>query len=135
MKDNRSGKYSVREVPAEYKDETDLLRDQLAEAVAEADDDILMKYLEGECLNEQDLQTALRQALQQNLVIPVLCGSACKNIGIVNVLNFIADSLPSPEVVTDKAALVFKTLADPYVGKMSFFRVYGGKFSAETMIY
>jgi len=133
--DNRSGKFSVREVPAEYKDETDFLRDQLSEAVAEADDEILIKYLEGEGLNEEDLQTALREALKQNLVIPVLCGSASKNIGIANVLNFLANSLPSPEVVADKAALVFKTLADPYVGKMSFFRVYGGMFSAETMVY
>jgi len=133
--DNRSGKFSIREIPPEYKDETDLLRDQLAEAVAEADDDILMKYLDGESLNDEDLQTALREAMKQNLVIPVLCGSAYKNIGIANVLNFLEDSLPSPEVLADKVALVFKTLADPYVGKMSFFRVYGGKFSAETMVF
>ena len=133
--DNRSGRFTVSEVPEEYNDEVDLLRDQLAETVAEADDEILMKYLEGEGLNEEDMQTALREAVKKNLVIPVLCGSACKNIGIANVLNFLVDSLPAPEVIAEKAALVFKTLADPYVGKMSFFRVYGGKFSAETMAY
>ncbi|KUO75569.1 MAG: elongation factor G [Desulfosporosinus sp. BRH_c37] len=132
---NGSGKFSVKEVPTEYEVEAELLRDQLAEAVAEADDDILAKYLEGERLDEEDLQTALRLALKQNLVIPVLCGSAYKNIGVTNIMDFIAKFIPTPEVVPEKAALVFKTLADPYVGKMSFFRVYGGKFVAETMIY
>ena len=132
---NGSGKFSVKEVSAQYQAETDLLRDQLAEAVAEADDVILMKYLEGERLNAEDLQTALRQALKQDLVIPVLCGSAYKNIGVLNVMDFLVNFVPMPEVVPEKAALVFKTLADPYVGKMSFLRVYGGKFIAETLVY
>jgi translation elongation factor EF-G len=130
-----SGKFSVKEVPASYKAEVDQLRDQLAEAVAEADDEILMKYLDGESLTEEDLQTTLQQALEQNLVIPVLCGSAYKNIGITNIMDFLAKYVPAPEVVPEKAALVFKTLADPYVGRMSFFRVYGGQFNAETMVY
>ena len=132
---NGSGKFVVKEVPAEYLLELELLRDQLAEAVAEADDGVLMKYLDGERLNEEDLQIALRQALKQNLVIPVLCGSAYRNIGVTNIMNFLVDFVPEPEVVSEKAALVFKTLADPYVGKMSFFRVYGGTFSAETLVY
>ena len=130
-----SGKVSIKELTAEYQTEAELLRDQLAEAVAEADDEILTKYLDGERLTEQDLQTALRQALKQNLVIPVLCGSAYRNIGITKIMDFLAEFVPAPEVVPEKAALVFKTLADPYVGKMSFFRVYGGKFSAETLVY
>ncbi|GAB6151774.1 elongation factor G [Desulfosporosinus burensis] len=132
--DNGSGKFSVSEVPEEYQDEVELLREQLIEAIAEADDEILMKYLEGEALNEEDIQTALRKALKQNLVIPVLCGSATRNIGITNLLNLLARSVPAPEAIVDKAALVFKTLADPYVGKMSFFRVYGGKFKAEALV-
>ena len=132
--ENGSGKFVVIEVPSEYKDETDLLREELIEAVAEADDDILIKYLEGEVLNEEDIRTALRKALKQNLVIPVLCGSAIKNIGMTNILNMLVNFVPSPEVMKDKVALVFKTLADPYVGKMSFFRVYGGEFNAETLV-
>ena len=132
--DNGSGKFSPKEVPEEYKDEIDLMREELIEAIAEADDDVLSKYLEGEDLNEGDIQTALREALKQNLVIPILCGSATRNIGITNMLNLIANSVPSPEVIKEKAALVFKTLADPYVGKMSFFRVFGGAFSAETLV-
>ncbi|MDP4158310.1 MAG: elongation factor G [Bacillota bacterium] len=130
-----SGKFSVIEVPPEYKQETELLREQLSEAVADADDEILTKYLEGEGLDEGDIQIALRKALQQNLVVPVLCGSAYKNIGIANILDFVADFVPRPEVMTEQAALVFKTLADPYVGKMSFFRVYGGKFTNESLVY
>lgn len=132
---NGSGKFSVKGVPAEFQLEAELFRDQLSEAVAEADDDILAKYLEGERLTQEDLQTALRLALKQNLVIPVLCGSAYKNIGITNIMDFFANFVPAPEVVPEKAAIVFKTLADPYVGKMSFFRVYGGKFVAETLVY
>lgn len=132
---NGSGKYVTQDVPAEDLDELNALRDQLAESVAEADDEILNKYLEGENLSTADLQTALKAALEQNLVIPVFCGSAYKNIGITNLMNFFADSLPAPKVIPEKAALIFKTLADPYVGKMSFFRVYGGKFNAESMIY
>ncbi|AFM41967.1 translation elongation factor 2 (EF-2/EF-G) [Desulfosporosinus acidiphilus SJ4] len=132
---NGSGKFLVQAVPEEYQNDSARLREQLAEAVAEANDDILTKYLEGETLTTDDLQTALRLGLKQNLVIPVLCGSAFKNIGVNQLLNFITNSFPSPEVLPQKAALVFKTLADPYVGKMSFFRVYGGKFNAETMVY
>jgi len=132
---NGSGKFSVKEVSAEFQAETHLLRNQLAEAVAEADDVILTKYLEEESLNTEDLQTALRQALQQNLVIPVLCGSAYRNIGIANIMDFFVNFVPPPEVVPEKTAFVFKTLADPYVGKMSFLRIYGGKFMAETLVY
>ncbi|MDA8222802.1 elongation factor G [Desulfosporosinus sp.] len=130
-----SGKYSVKEVPVEYREETDFLREQLAEAVAEADDEVLMKYLEGEGLNEADLQTALKEALRQNLIIPVLCSSANKNIGISKIMDFLVKFAPPPEVIQDKAALIFKTLTDPYVGKMSFLRVYGGKFTAESLVY
>ncbi|MCB8816560.1 elongation factor G [Desulfosporosinus shakirovi] len=130
-----SGKYYVKEVPFEYREETDFSREQLAEAVAEADDEILMKYLEGEGLNEADLQTALKEALRQNLIIPVLCGSANKNIGISKIMDFLVKFAPPPEAIQDKAALVFKTLTDPYVGKMSFLRVYGGKFTAESLVY
>lgn len=132
---NGSGKFSVKEVSAKYLVEIDLLREQLAEAVAETNDEILTKYLEGERLNEQDLQIALQLALKQNLVIPILCGSAYKNIGVTNIINFLTKFVSAPEVIPEKAALVFKTLADPYVGKMSFFRVYGGNFNAETPIY
>lgn len=130
-----SGKFTVNEIPSDYKEETDLYRDQLAEAVAEADDEFLTKYLDGEALKEGDYQTALRKAWQQKLIVPVLGGSVYNNVGIVNLLDFLTELVPQPMVMPEKAALIFKTLADPYVGKMSFFRVYGGKFMAESSVY
>jgi elongation factor G len=132
---NNSGKFTVKDVPEEMAADVELWRDNLAEAASEVDDDILTKYLEGEALTEEDLSKILTAALQQNLIVPVLCGSASKNIGVSNLLDFMAKDAPAPVALADKAALVFKTLADPYVGKMSFFRVYGGKFSSESPVY
>jgi len=132
---NGSGKYSIQDVPADLVASVDSYREMLAEAAAEADDEILSKYLDGEPLLEQDLQKALKMALAQNMVVPVLCGSACKNVGMANLLDFIAQYSPPPETMAAKAALVFKTLADPYVGKMSYFRVYGGTFMADSQVY
>lgn len=132
---NGSGKFSVKDVPAEYADEVQALRDNLAEAAVEGDDDVLTKYLEGETLTNEDLAKALRSAFAQNMLVPVLCGSAWKNIGMANLLDFLIQYVPQPKPQAEKAALVFKTLADPYVGKMSFFRVFGGKFTADSLIY
>ncbi|HWQ72559.1 MAG TPA: elongation factor G [Desulfitobacteriaceae bacterium] len=132
---NSSGKYTVKDVPAEFADAVETWRDNLAEAASEVDDDVLTKYLEGEPLTEEDYSKILSAALKQNLIVPVLCGSAFKNIGIANLLDFIVTDVPRPVALPDKTALVFKTLADPYVGKMSFFRVYGGNFSSESLIY
>ncbi|GAB6174797.1 elongation factor G [Paradesulfitobacterium aromaticivorans] len=132
---NGSGSYTAKEVPADLADDVEMMRDALAEAAAEADDEILMKYLEGEGLSNKELVQVTRSALAQNLIVPILCGSSLKNIGPANLLDFIQENVPQPEVLAQKAALVFKTLADPYVGKMSFFRVYGGKFSADSLVY
>lgn len=132
---NGSGGYQVKDLPAEYADDVEMMRDTLAEAAAEADDEILMKYLDGESLTNEELLKVTRSALAQNLIVPVLCGSSLKNIGISKVLDFLKNNVPKPQVMAEKAALVFKTLADPYVGKMSFFRVYGGKFTADSLVY
>lgn len=132
---NASGKYSVKDIPSELISEVENYREILAEAVAEADDDILTKYLDGESLSDDDLRKALKSALSQNLAVPVLAGSALKNIGIGNLLNFFAQYAPAPQVKEDRSALIFKTLADPYVGKMSFIRVYGGNLQADSLVY
>jgi elongation factor G len=132
---NASGKYAVKEMSGELQAEVDSYRDVLAEAVAEADDEILTKYLEGEALTDEELIKGLRLAFAQNLVVPVLVGSAFKNIGVSNLLNFFATNAPAPVVHEEKCALVFKTLADPYVGKMSFIKVYGGTFLADGVVY
>lgn len=132
---NASGKYNVREMPAEYQEGVAHFREVLAEAIAEADDEILTKYLEGEALSDDDLKKGLKAAFLQNLVVPVLVGSALKNIGTSNLLDFLSVTAPAPQVNEEKCALVFKTLADPYVGKMSFLRVYGGSLLADSVVY
>lgn len=132
---NASGKYTVKELPAEFQAEVDSYRDVLAEAVAEADDEVLTKYLDGEALTDDDLRKGLKAAFSQNLVVPVLAGSAYKNVGTSNLLNFIINNAPAPQVNEGRSALVFKTLADPYVGKMSFLRVYSGSLHADSVVY
>lgn len=135
FENNASSKYTVKDVPSEYLEEMEELREVLAETVAEADDEILTKYLDGQSLSDEELQKALPAAFAQNLVVPILGGSSVKNIGIGNLLDFITKNAPAPEIRSEKCALVFKTLADPYVGKMNFLRVYGGQFKTDQMIY
>jgi elongation factor G len=123
------------DIPAEYQDEAELLRDVLAESVAEADDGLLEKYLEGEHLTEAELTLATGKALAARMVVPVLFGSVEKNIGVKELTQFIVDKVQAPEPAAEKSALVFKTLADPFLGKMTFFRVYGGSFTSDTPLY
>lgn len=132
---NGSGKYIVKELSEEMSIDVEAAREILTEAAAEADDDILMKYLDGETLTDEDLAKILSAATAQGIIVPVLCCSALKNIGTINILDFLAANVPVPQAIPEKAALIFKTLADPYVGKMSYFRVYGGSFKADSMIY
>lgn len=132
---NASGKYTVKDIPSDLLSDVEHYREILAEAVAEADDDILTKYLDGETLSDDDLRQALKSALEKDLTVPVLAGSALKNVGIGNLLDFFVQYAPAPQVQEEKSALIFKTLADPYVGKMSFIRVYGGKLQGDSMVY
>ncbi len=132
---NASGKYTVKDIPSDLLSDVEHYREILAEAIAEADDDILTKYLDGETLSDDDLRQALKSALEKDLTVPVLAGSALKNVGIGNLLDFFVQYAPTPQVQEKKSALIFKTLADPYVGKMSFIRVYGGKLQGDSMVY
>lgn len=122
-------------VPDQYSDDIAVMKEALAEAAAEADDDILMKYLDGETLNDDELKVILNKGLAQNMIVPVLFGSVEKNLGVKEFAQFIADNIPAPTPIDKKAALVFKTLADPYLGKMTFYKVYGGTFSCESVVY
>ncbi|MDK2894557.1 MAG: elongation factor [Moorella sp. (in: firmicutes)] len=132
-------------VPAEYADEVASLREALVEAAAEGDDELLMKYLEGEELTPDEVRLGLKKAIAEGKVVPVLCGSALKNMGVKPLLDYIVDYLPSPVDVAGKtaaelekeslAALVFKTLADPYVGRLSMFRVYSGILKSDSSVY
>ncbi|NLC06865.1 MAG: elongation factor G [Syntrophomonadaceae bacterium] len=140
-----NGKFKEVAIPAELVDDAAAYRDQLAEAAAEADDDLLNKFLEGEELSTEEIYTGFKAALRKGMVIPVLCGSATKNIGIQLLLDLIIEGLPSPNETAEAegkdlaaeplTALVFKTLTDPYVGKLNFFRVFTGTFKGDTFVY
>ena len=140
-----NGKFKEVAIPADLADDAASYRDQLAEAAAEGDDDLLNKYLEGEELSQEEIYTGFKASVRKGLVVPVLCGSATKNIGIQPVLDMIIEGLPSPaETVVSEgkdlqaeplAALVFKTLADPYVGKLNFFRVFTGKIKGDSVVF
>jgi len=131
-------------------------RAQLIEAVAEADDQLLISYVEGHPISAGELKKALRRVTLANVITPVLCGSALRNRGVRPMLNAVADYLPSPADVppvrgihpktgealtrgsSDEepfAALAFKIVADPYVGRLAYFRVYSGKVSQGSMVY
>jgi elongation factor G len=144
-------------VPAALKNKVAELRHQLLEAVVEHDDAILHKYLEEHALTEDEIRTVLRKATVAGHVVPVLCGAAFKNKGVQALLDTVVDLLPSPVDVpamqghlphhdathaTRKAAddepfaaLAFKIMTDPYVGKLTFFRVYSGVLNAGSYVY
>ena len=144
------------EIPRDLADKADEYRTKLLEAVAESDDTLLEKYLEGEELSTEDVKAAVRQAVLDNSFIPVMLGSAFKNKGVQRLLDGIIDYLPSPldvppiegvrprseETVARSAsndepftALAFKIMTDPYVGKLTYFRVYSGTAKAGSYIY
>jgi elongation factor G len=141
------------EVPAEVEDEAESYHQQLVEAAAEADDELIMKYLEGEELTLEEVQRGLKVRIKSGALVPVLCGSALTNQGIQPCLDALLAYLPSPlegpeiqatnpatgeeEVLEPNeaaplTALVFKTMADPYVGKLTYFRVYSGAMESDS---
>ncbi len=155
--DDETGlKYHTTEIPSDLLDKVQAAREKLVEAVVESDDELLMKYLEGEPLTEEEVRTGLKEGVLQRKVFPVLCGSATRNRALQPLLDTLVSSLPSPaereeiqvtrqgqeEKIALKvdsnaplAALVFKTLADPYVGKISFFKVFSGTFKGDSQVY
>ncbi|WP_102029406.1 elongation factor G [Salirhabdus sp. Marseille-P4669] len=142
-------------IPDEYKDKAEELRNQLVEAVAEVDEELMMKYLEGEEISVDELNAAIRKATLAVEFYPVFCGSAFKNKGVQLMLDGVIEYLPSPldippiegtvgdteEKVVRRAddnepfsALAFKVMTDPYVGKLTFFRVYSGTLESGTYV-
>lgn len=139
---SNDGSYQEQEIPADLADAAESAREAIMEAAAEGDDELLMKYLDGEALSDEEVNMGLKKAFQANSFVPVLCGTALHNIGIRHLLDFIVEVVPSPEDKTENklseepmSALVFKTLADPYVGKLNFFRVYGGEIKSDSVVY
>jgi elongation factor G len=149
--DDEGKKMTEGEIPADLNTTVEAYREKLIEAVAESDDDLLMKYLEGESITDEEMVAGLRTGILTGKVIPVLCGSATQNMGSQPLMDMIAGALPSPadmgEVkavgdvsikIDPKApvtALVFKTFADPFVGKISYFKVYSGTLQGDGQLY
>ncbi len=147
---------NIREVsiPSEYSEQAEMYRKQLEDAIVETDDDLMAKYLEGEKITVEELQAALRRAVCHNLIIPILCGSAFKNKGVQLMLDAIVDYLPSPIDKTSikgilpdgqegirrcdddepLSILAFKVMTDPFVGKLTFLRVYSGRLAAGSYV-
>lgn len=153
--DDLGTRMDEEDIPAEYQEQAEEYRTRLLEAVAETDEDFMMKYLEGEEISEEELKTAIRKATVNVEFFPVLCGSAFKNKGIQLLLDAVIDYLPSPVDVPaikgtnpdteedDKrhpsdeepfSALAFKVATDPYVGRLTFFRVYSGILQSGSYI-
>ncbi len=133
--DNK-GKPKEIPVPGELEGQLAEYREKLVEAAAEGDDDLTMKYLEGEELTPDEILDGLRKSITAVKAVPVMCGSATKNMGISDLTAFLAGYMPAPRCEDGPlAALVFKTLADPYVGRMNFLRVFRGTLKSDSAVY
>jgi elongation factor G len=144
------------EIPPDLRQQVEELRTHMVEKVAELDDELTLKYLEGEEIAVEELKAGLRRAVIENRATPVFCGSSLRNKGVQPVLDAVIDYLPSPEDIPpvigvhprteqeisrpaeDSAplsALVFKIVTDPYVGRLAYVRVYSGKLAQGSMVY
>jgi elongation factor G len=150
-------KYVEGPVPAAFQDKVKQLRHEMLEACVEHDDAVLRKYLDGQELSEEEIRRVLRKATVAGHIVPVICGAAFKNKGVQALLDAVVDYLPSPVDIppiqghlphhdathaerpasddAPFAALAFKIMTDPYVGKLTFFRVYSGVLSAGSYVY
>ncbi len=153
-KDDLGKEIEEQEVPEDMKQEAEKYRSQMLEAAAEQDDELMMKYLEGGELTEEEIKQGLRKGTIANNIVPVCCGSSYKNKGVQELLNSIIDYMPSPldiphikgedmdgnevEAITGDdqpfAALAFKIATDPFVGKLCFFRVYSGTLESGSTV-
>jgi len=154
-RDEPGAKPEVGQIPAELQEEVAQRRESLVEKVAETDEALTIKYLEGEEITAEELRRALRQATLNGELVPVLCGSALRNKGVQLMLDAVVDYLPSPldippivginpktetqenrpaDEEAPLAALVFKIVTDPYVGRLAYFRVYSGQIKARGAV-
>jgi elongation factor G len=155
--DTLGAKYDDVDIPADLAEKAKEYHDKMVEAVAEADDALFAKYVEGQPITEAELRAGIRKATIAEKIFPVVCGSAFKNKGVQNMLDAVVDYLPSPidippvegTAVDDKekklirrcddnepfSALVFKIMTDPFVGQLAFIRVYSGKLNSGESVY
>lgn len=154
--DNSEGKFKAEDIPEDMLEDVDSYRQAMVEDIAECDDELMNKYLEGEELSPDELKSGLRKGVISGNLIPVLSGSAIKNIGSSFLLDMIVDCLPSPvdrgpvvgkipeteeieerlpEADAQFSGMVFKTITDPYAGKLTLFRVYSGTVNSDFNFY
>ncbi|MCD1146647.1 elongation factor G [Peptoniphilus sp. KCTC 25270] len=155
-KDDLGTEIDITDVPAEYEEKANEMRENLVEKVSEFDEELMMAYLEGEEIAEEDLKRAIRKATLDVQITPVTCGSSYKNKGVQLLLDAVIDYLPAPTDIpaikgvlpnTEEeaerhasddepfSALAFKIVTDPYVGKLAYFRVYSGSIKAGSYVY
>ena len=153
--DEKGDDITVCDIPEDMKEQAEEYHTELIEKICELDDDLMMQYLEGEEIAVEDLKAALRKGCCNCTAIPVCCGSAYRNKGVQKLLDAVVEFMPSPidippikgvdmdgnEVVRHSsdeepfAALAFKIMADPFVGKLAFFRVYSGTMNSGSYVY
>ena len=156
LEETLGAKYEVVDVPEDYREKAEEWRAKMVEAIVEHDDELMMKYLEGEEIPVSDLKRVLRKATIEKKLVPVLCGSAFKNKGVQPLLDAVIDYLPSPldvppvkgtnpktgeeeerKPLDDEpfCGYVFKVMSDPYAGQLTYFRVFSGKVFAGSYVY
>lgn len=153
--ENRGMTFKYEDIPAELLEQCESLRSEIIEAAAESSEALMEKYLEGEELSEEEIKNAIRERTINNEIVPVFCGSAFKNKGVQAVLDAVIDYLPSPIDVPDVkgvdehdeedtrqtsfdapfSALAFKIATDPFVGALTYFRVYSGVLKSGDTVY
>ncbi len=155
-REDGSGKFEVKDVPSDMKEEVERLREKLVEAVVEMDDQLMEKYLESGEVSTEEVIQCLRKGTIERRLVPAVCGSSTRNIGIQPLLDIAITCFPSPlekgsvqgknvktgEVETREpkedapfSAFIFKTIADPFAGKLNLFRVYSGSVNADSTLY
>jgi elongation factor G len=155
-KDPTGGEFEVGDIPPDLRQEAAEMRGRMVEQIAETDEELTLRYLDGAQISVDELRAALRRATIAGKATPVLCGSSLRNKGVQPMLDAVVDYLPSPmdipdvhgtkpdsqEVATRPArddaplsALVFKIVTDPYVGRLAYFRVYSGKITQGSMVF
>ena len=156
LEETLGAKYEIVDIPQEYVDKAQEWHAKMVEAIVEKDDELMMKYLEGEEIPKEDLKRVLRKATINKELVPVLCGSAFKNKGVQPLLDAVLDYLPSPLDVPPVrginpktgqeeerkpfddepfCAYAFKVMSDPYAGQLTYFRVFSGKVTAGSYVY
>ena len=154
--DELGEKFEITEIPEDMKDKAQEWREKMIESVAESDEELMMKFLEGEEISEDEIKATIRQKTIACEMVPVFCGSAYRNKGVQMMLDGVVDYMPSPldippikginpfngqedeRIASDDApfsALAFKIMADPFVGKLAFFRVYSGTLESGSYVY